>query len=359
MSLAPGWLLTCVSVRMMAQSFGPVLGGLISHYLGYHAIFWFLFGFGALTLCLIILILPETLRSIAGNGTIRLTSIHRPIIYKFTEPCPSQKLRDVPPRQNVTFKSVVTPLCFLFEKDVFAALFFGSVVYAVWSMVTSSTSAIFASRFNLNVLQIGLIFLPNGIGCVLGSYLTGRLMDYDYKLIERRYREKNGIDADVPLNKKDLVDFPIEESRMRNIWWIVCIFILATALYGYSLRLDILPIPLILQFFIGYSATAVFSLNSALVIDLFPGVSASATAVNNLIRCSVGAAGVAVVQLIIDNVGEGVTFVIFAGITAALSPLLVLVWFYGGGWREERRVRLASKEERKKEGELEKGAGGK
>jgi MFS family permease len=71
-------------VRMMGQSIGPVFGGIISNYLGFHAIFWFLFGLGALTLLLIVLLLPETLRSIAGNGMIRLTSIHRPFIYFFS-----------------------------------------------------------------------------------------------------------------------------------------------------------------------------------------------------------------------------------------------------------------------------------
>jgi hypothetical protein len=46
-------------------------------------------------------------------------------------------------------------------------------------------------------------------------------------------------------------------------------------------------------------------MNSALVIDLLPGKSASATAVNNLMRCSMGAAGVAVVQLVIDSTRLG------------------------------------------------------
>jgi hypothetical protein len=112
---------------------------------------------------------------------------------------------------------------------------------------------------------------------------------------------------------------------MRNIWWIILIFIFATALYGFSLGLNAIAIPLVLQFFIANSATAVFSLNSALVIDLYPGAPASATAVNNLMRFSVGAAGVAVVQLIIDAIGARPRFLLFTLITALLSPLLVLV----------------------------------
>ncbi|KAM3078300.1 hypothetical protein ACMFMG_006188 [Clarireedia jacksonii] len=208
-------------------------------------------------------------------------------------------------------------------------------------MVTSSTTSLFQSRFHLNDLQIGLAFLPNGAGCVAGSYLTGYLMDYDYHITESQYRTSKNIPEDTKLNKKDLVDFPIEKSRLRNIWWIVS-QLRDTA----SPSLDLIAIPLILQFLIAYTATAVFSLNSALVIDLYPGASASATAVNNLMRCSVGAIGVAVAQIVIERVGVGVTFLAFAAVTAGTSPLLVLEWLYGERWRRERRERLKVEDEK-------------
>lgn len=169
-------------------------------------------------------------------------------------------------------------------------------------------------------------------------------MDYDYRVIESQYRASKNIPEETKLNKKDLVDFPIEKSRLRNIWWIILIFITATAGYGFSLNLNSIAIPLILQFFIAYTATAVFALNSALVIDLYPGASASATAVNNLMRCSVGAVGVAIVQIVINGVGAGVAFLAFAVVTAGASPLLVLEWFYGERWRWGRRQRLEAEE---------------
>lgn len=65
----------------------------------------------------------------------------------------------------------------------------------------------------------------------------------------------------------------------------------------------------------------------------------------------------AAVQPAIDVVGAGVTFVILAVVTAALSPLLVLEWVYGLRWRNERRERLKRKEEVKKEVSLEKRPG--
>ena len=338
----------------MGQSIGPVFGGIITQFLGFRAIFWFLFGIGVLALGLILMLLPETLRSIAGNGTVRLTGIQRPFIYTFKPQPDAMMERDDVHKKRVTLTSIVAPLRFLFEKDVFVSLFFGSIVYTVWSMVTSSTTALFQARFGLNDLQVGLAFLPNGAGCVAGSYLTGYLMDYDYRTVEGQYRKAKGIPDDVKLDKKALVDFPIEKSRLRNIWWIVLIFVLTTAFYGFSLNLNQIAVPLVLQFFIAYTATAVFSLNSALVIDLYPGASASATAVNNLMRCSVGAVGVAFVQLIIDAIGAGPTFLMFALITAGLSPLLVIEWFYGEGWRLARTERLALEGEKKEAADVEK-----
>jgi MFS family permease len=359
---------------MMGQSIGPVFGGLITQFFGFRAIFWFLFILGALSLGTILVLLPESLRSIAGNGTIRLAGFQRPLIYTFKHQPDAVIEPDDVPKKKVTIASIVAPLKFLFEKDVFVSLFFGSIVYTgkdkfvnihpssaksclVWSMVTSSTTALLQQPFHLTDLQVGLAFLPNGAGCVAGSYLTGYLMDYDYKRTEKEYRAAKGIADDIKLNKKTLIDFPIERSRLRSIWWIVLIFVITTALYGFSLSLKQLALPLILQFFIAYTATAVFSFNSALVIDLYPGASASATAVNNLMRCFVGAAGVAVIQLIIDAIGAGFAFLGLALLTAVLSPLLVVEWLYGEGWRLIRTERLAIRAAQKKAAEPEKGVG--
>ncbi|KAF7864300.1 uncharacterized protein EAF02_010268 [Botrytis sinoallii] len=338
-------------IRMLGQSVGPVFGGIITQYLGFRAIFWFLFGLGALALLLIVVLLPETLRSLAGNGSIILKGIHRPLYY--VQPSTEHPSQELPTKKNVTVSSVIAPLKFLLEKDVFVTLFFGAIIYTVWSMVTSSTTALFSEHFDLNNLELGLIFLPNGAGCISGSYLTGYLMDYNYKVVESRYRKQHNIPADIQVKANELLDFPIEVARMRNIWWIVIVFVITTALYGYSLNLEIIALPLVLQFFIAYTATAVFSSNSALIIDLYPGKSASATAVNNLSRCLLGAAGVAVVQLIIDALGSGVTFLIFAGITFACTPLLMLEWYHGGRWRTERAEKLKKKEEAKRATDLE------
>jgi MFS family permease len=150
-------------VRMLGQGIGPVFGGILSEYLGYRSIFWFLTILSLFSLFSILFFLPETLRTVAGNGTVPLHGIYKPWIYCITGQEHAKK-GAVPSaeKKKITVKTVVAPLGFLGEKDVFITLFFGAIVYTVWSMVTSSTSDLFESNYGLNTLEVGLTFLGNG-----------------------------------------------------------------------------------------------------------------------------------------------------------------------------------------------------
>lgn len=169
-------------------------------------------------------------------------------------------------------------------------------------------------------------------------------MDYNHKRTEREYCQRHNLPLDTRITTKTHPDFPIEYARMRNTWWITALFVGCTAVYGVSLHTH-LAVPIILQYIIAYCATAIFTINSALVIDLYPGASASATAVNNLMRCLIGAAGVAAVQPIIDAITAEWCFVLLAGITLILVPLLGVEMRWGPGWRLERNERLKRKTE--------------
>ncbi|KAI9876711.1 MAG: hypothetical protein M1830_005891 [Pleopsidium flavum] len=327
---------------------GPVLGGALTQQLGFRAIFQFLLILNLVVLVIIVIILPETLRTIAGNGSIRLHGVYRPLAYKFIkEPTYLVDADHRPSTQKFSLSAIFEPLKFLFEKDVFITLLFGSIVYTVWSMITASTTAMFQRRYNLNDFLVGLAFLPNGAGCMLGSYITGVIMDRDYQRTAEEYRRKHHLPEGTKVDKNELDDFPIERAR-NNVWWVVAIFFATVAAYGWSVGKHI-AVPLVLQFFIAYTATAVFNLNSVLMVDLYPGKAASATAVNNLARCSVGAAGVAVIKPLRSAVGNGPAFSILAGVAVALSPLLVVEWVFGMRWRVSRMERLREKDRAMKE----------
>lgn len=251
--------------------------------------------------------------------------------------------RNTPPKKKITLSTILFPFKALKEKDVFINLIVGATHYTVWSMVTSSTTALFEGPFNLNLLQLGLIFLPNGIGSTMGSLITGKQSQRGWDDAKRAYRKEKNILESIALNKKDLVDFPFEKARMRNMWWMVLIFVVSTGIYGYSLRLtDDIVAPLILQFLIAYTQASIFNINQTLIGDLYPEVSASASAINNLVRCLIGAGDVTVIQPMIDAIGAGPSFVIPAGIAGLVSLLLILEWYKGEGWRRSRKERLAT-----------------
>ncbi|KAJ4383124.1 hypothetical protein N0V85_008489 [Neurospora sp. IMI 360204] len=360
-----GYMAGFSAVRMFGLSMGPVIGGIITEYLGFHAIFWFLFILGTITLAAILLFLPETLRRIAGNGTVPLKGIHRPFFDRQLRQC-YWKERDATtaedditaPPPKLTCSTFVASFRFMAEKDVIVTLFFGAIVYTVWSMVTSSTTALFQPRFGLGNLQTGLIFIPNGVGCICGSLLSGKIMNRDYKIVETSYRASHHLSGSVEINRKQLADFPISRARLRSSLYFVIPFIICVAGYGFAItspRLGTekkgMAIPLVLQFFIAFTHMGLFNSNSTLMVDLYPGASASASAVNNLVRCLVGAVGVALVQFIINAIGAGLTFLIFAIVTAAFMPLLWLEWRFGERWRRERMERLERQKAEKRASE--------
>lgn len=283
----------------------------------------------------IIFLLPETLRSIAGNGTVKLGLIHRPLWSIF-------KSRDTPfsPAKDASscrpsLGALVEPFNCLGKKNVAASIIFGSVVYAVWTAVLSTITLLFQPRLHMSTLLVGLAFLPSGAGSVLSFYLTGYVMDRDYNIIELRYRDQHSIDQTTSVELKSSPDFPIYRARLRSLWWIAMIFIATTAGYGFSFSSPSIAAPLVLQFFIAFSATAVLFLNGVLVADTYPGSSAAVIAIMNLIRFSCGALAVGTVQLLFNRLGFGFTFLTLAMIALAFMPILLVQWVFGVGRESE------------------------
>ena len=87
--------------------------------------------------------------------------------------------------------------------------------------------------------------------------------------------------------------------------------------------------PLALQFLIAATSNGIFALNQTLVTDLCPGGGASSIAINNLVRCGLGAIGVAFVDTMIAAVGPGPAFLGLALVVVICVPLAVVNWFWG------------------------------
>ncbi|OAA40162.1 Major facilitator superfamily transporter [Beauveria brongniartii RCEF 3172] len=295
------------AIRNFSIAVGPVIGGVLSNFFGFRynssSVFTFLLIMSSVVLAIIALFQPETLRTIAGNGSLRLSGIYRPPLGKFvTGRQKKEESEALAPRPKVSFKTFLEPLLLLREKDVLVSLVFGGTVYSVWSIVVATTTALFKDLFHLNDLLLGVVFLPNGLGTIIGSVIAGKLMTREFWAAERAYLERHPTAAPPSKNKKDLPeDFPIEHARLRHVPWITVLFTLATAAYGFTVlqpsRLSLVSkpgwivVPLALQFVIAATSNAIFAINTTLVADLCPGSGASSTAINNPVRCGMAALG--------------------------------------------------------------------
>lgn len=231
--------------------------------------------------------------------------------------------------------SIIEPFRCLTQKDVLVNSLLGSVTFAVCTTVITTTTTMFEPHYHLSVFAIGLAFLPAGAGSVISFFLMGYLMDYDLRVIENKYRSLYDLETNVSLDHKLLSDFPIERARLRNAWWITLIFVGATAGYGFSFCSTTIAGPLILQFFIASSATALLLINGVLIADLYSG-HGSVTLAVNLVRFLMGALAVGTVQLALNRIGNGYTFFALAMAMFSLTPIMVIQWVFGRPWKAKR-----------------------
>lgn len=90
----------------------------------------------------------------------------------------------------------------------------------------TSTSTSLRRSYGLSTSQLGLCFLANGGGCLIGSVITGPLLNRDYRAITRKVElrrletEATGtvaVKTQRSLDVNNLLAFPIEHSRLRSL----------------------------------------------------------------------------------------------------------------------------------------------
>ncbi|KAI0052527.1 MFS general substrate transporter [Auriscalpium vulgare] len=328
---------------MVGPSIGPVIGGILSQSLGWRSIFWFMCICSGICALAIALFLPETLRSIVGNGSIRPLRVYLPLvpIIGRHRGAPTDTTR--PPRKPFT-----NPLRIFTYPDVVVLLVFNGVIYAVYYGVTASISSLFKKAYPyLNQTTTGLCFLAIGGGMLIGTLLSGKLMDRDYAairdaMIKKAQADSEGQIIDVnEITKSD--NFPIEKARLRTAPIHLALFIGCVLGYGWALQAKVnLAVPLILQMIMGLTVVSIMNIITTLLVDLMPSQGSSITACNNMVRCLLGAGLVSVIDIIIKALGAGWTYIVLGGGCILVSPLLIVVLRWGPVWREQRRVSTAA-----------------
>ncbi|KAI8069490.1 putative MFS multidrug transporter [Gongronella butleri] len=319
---------------------GPVIGGAIANSLGWRAIFWFLVIYSGIFLCLLVLLLPETLRSIVGNGA--LTPSNNPLakfplnVYQKTTRI---HYKDAPLPGLAEKKKIdlLGPLSMLLSKRAAPIILFLAVYYAVWQMTITAMSSLFESRYGLNEFQVGLTFIANGVGSMIGTLVTGKILDIDYRRVKNKHDARLGCENGATISHE--ADFPLEKARLRLVPIFSTIQCLSILLFGWTIQFPEqvhIAVPIVSTFITGWTAVSTQSLIMTYLVDLFPDRSAAASASLNLARCLFAAGGTSFVMPMINGLnGPGPAFTICVAVqlVALVGPFIQ--WKYAAQWRRE------------------------
>ncbi|KAF2650028.1 MFS general substrate transporter [Lophiostoma macrostomum CBS 122681] len=351
-----GRMLGPISIALnLGTCVGPVVGGAVAYTSGtYHWVFWALVLVGSFLLLAVGLFLPETARSLVGNGD-------DPSLYKWWYLSGYSLIRRglVPPtpptgEQNTNFtanrssrlsastqkhtassimKGIFACVRVAFHKDTILSLFIHGAFFTVDYSFVAAMPDIYKDIYHWDELMVGLAYLPRGVGIIVGSFFTGKVMDLNYRETARSIGWTiNKISGD------DLLKFPIEKARSRGSYWLLLISTGTMIGYGWVVERRTHPsVALLLQFMQGFWGTYFYTTYSALMVDSFTESPSTAAAATSITRCAMAAAGVALLQPLLDAAGRGWYFTVlglWSGIFGAAS--IALLRRYGWKWRKTR-----------------------
>lgn len=366
---------------------GPLIGGAVAMTGEPAWCFWALVIFGGVATLLIGWTLPETRRTIVGNGAVPALGLWRTWWSlsvewrrnrRVTEPADAEKggsgqkpqdggddtagkqgdekaspaqaesvtslssvddiNRTATGRGKLVVPNPFVSLRLIFYWDTFLALWLAASPYAVWYLIQTSIPVIYgqgSGGYGFKDVYVGLCYLTGGAGVVTGGFICGRMMDLNYKHVAQRA----GFSANKTENHDNIHEFPIEEARSRFSLVILVVSLCVLVGFGWAVQLKVHPaVPLILQFYLGAKCTVLLQVYSALLVDIFPEKPGTIAASNNITRCGLSAAVVAALDPLVSVMGRGWFFTMVAFLDGGLCIICVLVLRrWGKHWRGDRK----------------------
>lgn len=186
--------------------------------------------------------MPETLRSLVGNGSGYANPTPSQWLARRRGQLDEEKIAQIKiangSRRPMNF---LAPFIYLTEPDVAITLIFSGFLYcSMYTFMTSTTNQ-FTIHYNLNELQIGLCFLCQGFGSIVGSFVKGKLLDRDFKRLKEKTVRENPDNPDIEIS--------FYKARLGGAYVSLFFVDVLPIAYGWAMHYNApLPVALILQF---------------------------------------------------------------------------------------------------------------
>ena len=323
---------------------GPLAGGAIVERWGWKGTQWFMVIIASVILVLILFLLPETLREEeipsfqkVPTKTNEQEKVEAPLDRVLTGT--EENVPDLTPntattalqefnmasRSRKAFLLLVRPLKsvkFLAYPPVLLAISYNGFCYfCLYCLNVSIESLYTEAPYNFSSVIVGLMYMPNTLGYIVSSVLSGRYSDM---IVRRVKAANNGV-------------FIPEARFAANVFMGAVMYPLALILFGWTAQYHVFWfIPLIGSFLYGMASMIIFGTCMTYLVDALPGRGSSGVAVNNLVRMILAAVSTFVSQPMQESkLGYNWLYMLWGLLGLCMIVLLFAIRKWGNKWRTE------------------------